>query len=100
MKWVKSFKMEQQVFLVCFQNISECDRKKLDRLLASALDIKRILSVVHESQIKEYSKLANGINNAIYATYVNVELEGLTSVRNSFVLGFPFMLCQKMSSHI
>ena len=94
MKWVKLFKMDQQVFLVCFHNISECGRKK------SALDIKRILSVVHESQINEYSKLANGIGNAIYATYLNVELEGLTSVRNSFVLGFPFMLCKKMSNHI
>lgn len=100
MKWVKSFKMDQQVFLVCFHNIGECGRKKLDRLLASALDIKRILSVVHESQIKEFSKLANGTGNAIYATYLKVELEGLTSVRNSFVPGFPFMLCKKMSNHI
>ena len=100
MKWVKSFKMDQQVFLVCFHNIGECGRKKLDRLLASAFYIKRILSVVHESQIKEFSKLANGTGNAIYATYLKVELEGLTSVRNSFVPGFPFMLCKKMSNHI
>ena len=68
------------------QHVIERDSKKLDELLASTSDKKRILSDIYRSQKNGFLKF--GLADAIDVSDFSVKLESLNSVCDSIVPGF------------
>ena len=72
--------------------MSERDSKKLDKLLASTSDKKRILSDIYGSQ--KNGVLQFGLADAIDAFDFSVKLESLKSVWNKYCACVSFMFCK------
>ena len=79
--------------LVWWQHVSECDGKKLDKLLASTSDKKRILSDIYGSQ--KNGLLQFGLADVIDVSDFNVKLESLKSVWDSIVPTFRSWFVKK-----
>ena len=73
--------------------MSERNNKKLDKLLASTSDKKRILNEIYGSQINGF--LQFGLADAIDVSDFNVKPESLKSVWDSIVPGFHSRFVRK-----
>ena len=79
--------------LVCLQHVSEHGNKKLDELLASTSDKKRILSDIYGSQKSGF--LQFGLAVAIDVFEFNFKLESLKSMWDSILPGFHSWFVRK-----
>ena len=79
--------------LVCLQHVREGDSKKLDKLLASTSDKKRILNDIYGSRKNGF--LQFGLADTIDVSDFNFKLENLKSVWDSIVSGFHSWFVRK-----
>ena len=79
--------------LVYLQHVSERDNKKLDKLVASTLDKKRILGDIYGNQKNGF--LQFGLTDPIDVFDFNVKLESLKSLWDSLVPGFHSWFVRK-----